>query len=80
MVRTDKDRIRFAVRVFLCANKGKWFSGKQLSEFLNENGFGGQAGCTSTNVTRALTREYRYHYGIDRQRKNGKNIWYYGVA
>ena len=80
MVRTDKDRIRFAVRVFLCANKGKWFSGKQLSEFLNENGFGGQAGCTSANVARLLDGNWLQSQGITRERKNGKNIWWYGVV
>ena len=51
----DKEKIRFAVRVFLCANKGKMFTSKQLSDFCNEFGFGGE-------------------------RKNARNIWYYGVV
>ena len=75
----DKDKIRFAVRVFLCANKGKMYSSKQLSEFLNEFRLGGRSGCTSANVARALTGNWLQSKRISRERKNGKNIWYYGV-
>jgi hypothetical protein len=75
-----KDKMRFAIRVFLCANKGKWYSSKQLSEFLNEFGLGGRSGCTSANVARLLTSNWLFSNGISRERKNAKNIWYYGVV
>ena len=76
----DKDKIRFAVRVFLCANKGKRYTSKQLSEFLNEFGFGGRSGCTSANVGRLMTSHWIDRVGITRERKNHKNVWYYGVV
>ena len=76
----DKEKIRFAVRVFLCANKGKMFTSKQLSDFCNEFGFGGRAGCTSANVGRLLTKMWLDRVGISRERKNRKNVWYYGVV
>ena len=76
----DKEKIRLAVRVFLCANKGKWFTSKQLSDFLNEYGFGGLAGCTSSNIGRLLTSRWVHSNGITRQRKSSKKVWYYGVV
>lgn len=76
----DKEKIRFAVRVFLCANKGKRFTSKQLSEFLNEFGFGGRGGCTSANVARVLTGAWLQQMGIERQRKDKRNVWQYGVV
>ena len=76
----DKEKIRFAVRVFLCANKGKMFTSKQLSDFCNEFGFGGRSGCTSMNVGRLLTGNWLQKMGISRRRKNNKNVWYYGVV
>ena len=75
----DKDKMRFAIRVFLCANKGKRFSSRQLSEFLNEFRFGGRDGCTSANVARLMNGNWLQQVGITRERKNGKNIWWYGV-
>ena len=76
----DKDKMRFAIRVFLCANKGKWYSSKQLSEFLNEHNFSGRFGCTSNNVARLMTSNWLFSNNIRRERKNAKNIWYYGVV
>ena len=75
----DKEKIRLAVRVFLCANKGKRYTSKQLSEFLNEFGFGGRGGCTSTNVARLLTNTWVQERGITRRRKDKKTVWEYGV-
>lgn len=75
----DKEKMRLAIRVYLCANKGKRFTSKQLSSFLNEFGFGGRSGCTSANVGRVLTGAWLQKVGISRERKNSKNVWYYGV-
>lgn len=75
----DKERIRFAIRVYLCANKGKRFTSKQLSDFCNEFGFGGRCGCTSRDVGRLLNINWLNRGGISRVRKNNKAIWYYGV-
>ena len=76
----DKDKMRIAIRAFLCANKGKRYSSKQLSDFLNEHRFSGRFGCTSANVARLLDGNWLQSQGISRIRKNGKNIWYYGVV
>ena len=76
----DKDKMRLAIRVFLCANKGKRYTSKQLSEFLNEFGFGGRSGCTSANVGRLMAKNWIDRVGITRERKNHKNVWYYGVV
>lgn len=76
----DKERIKVATRAFLCANKGKTFTSKQISEFLNEHGFGGMQGCTSANVARLMTYEYCYRYRIQRERKDSKQLWHYGVS
>ena len=76
----DKEKIRLVVRVFLCANKGKRYTSKQLSEFLNEYGFGGHGGCTSTNVANLLTPTWVQKMGITRERKGKRNIWHYGVV
>ena len=54
----DKDKMRIAIRAFLCANKGKRYSSKQLSDFLNEHRFSGRFGCTSANVARLLDGNY----------------------
>ena len=62
----DKDKIRFAVRVFLCANKGKRYTSKQL--------------CTSANVARLLTGNWLQSKGITRERKDKRNVWHYGVV
>lgn len=75
----DKDKMRIAIRAFLCANKGKRYSSKQLSDFLNEFGFSGRFGCTSANVARVMNGNWLQSQGITRERKNGKNIWWYGV-
>ena len=76
----DKDKTRLAVRVFLCANKGKWFNARQLMEFVNENGFGGRSGITTTGLSRLLTRTWLQQMRIKRQRVNKKNVWEYCVV
>ena len=75
-----KEKMRLSIRVYLCANQGKWYTSKQLSEFLNEFGLGGRGGCTSMNVGRLLTGTWLQKMGISRRRKNNKNVWYYGVV
>lgn len=75
----DKDKIRFAVRVFLCANKGKMFTSKQISDFCNEFGFGGRSGCTSANIGRIMNKYWLDRVGISRDRKSSRHVWYYGV-
>ena len=76
----DKEKMRLAIRVYLCANKGKRFTSKQLSEFLNEFGFGGRYGCTSTNVAKILNGSWLQQMGISRERKDKRNVWHYGVV
>ena len=75
-----KEKMRLSIRVYLCANRGKWYTSKQLSEFLNEFGLGGRGGCTSANVARLMTSNWLQSKGIKRERKNAKNIWYYSVV
>jgi len=75
----DNDKIRLAVRVFLCANKGKWYNAKELCEFINFNGFGGRSGVSSIGLARLMNTSWLSKVGIRRQRKNRKNVWEYGV-
>ena len=76
----DKERTRLAIRVFLCANKGKWFNARQLMEFVNLNGFGGRSGITSTSLSRLLDEKWLQQVRIKRQRVNKKNVWEYCVV
>lgn len=75
----DKDKTRLAVRVFLCANEGKWYSAKALSEFVNRHKLGGRSGITTTSLSKMLDSNWLQSQGIKRQRKNSKNVWEYGV-
>ena len=75
----DKDKIRLVVRAFLCANKGKWYSARELCEFVNVNGFGGRSGATVRSVSRMLDANWLFKVGIKRERKNNKQVWKYGV-
>ena len=75
----DKEKIRLAVRVYLCANAGKWYTAKALSEFVNKFGFGGRYGVTTTSLSKMLDGNWLQSRGIKRQRRNSKNVWEYGV-
>ena len=76
----DKEKIRLAVRVFLCANSGKWFNARALSEFVNHYGFGGRFGVTTTSLSRLLDSNWLYAQGITRKRSNNKRVWEYAVV
>ena len=80
MNKETKKKVKLIVRTFLAANKGKSYTSKQLSEFLNEFGFGGRHGCTSANVARLLTGNWLQSKGITRERKDKRNVWHYGVV
>lgn len=76
----DKEKIRLAVRVYLCANAGKWFNAKALSEFVNQYGFGGRYGVTTTSLSKMMDRNWLQGQGIKRQRKDRRNVWEYSVV
>jgi len=73
------EKARFAIFVFLCANKGKWFTSKQINEFFNTNNIIGQGGLTNTGLSRLLTPGYLRKKGIKRERPNPYEVWKYAV-
>ena len=66
----DKSKARLVVYTYLCANKGKWITAKQLSDFLNENQFHLRFGLSSAEVQHLLTKSFLKYNNI-LYRKNG---------
>ena len=71
----DKEKVKLIVKTFLCANKGKWYSSKELADFINNNKLGVKGGISPTG----LSKLFHQHDGIDRRRKNHKSVWEYGI-
>lgn len=76
----DKTKMKIVVKTYLCANKGKWFTSKQLSDFINSNKLGGRFGVTPTELTKFLNPQFLRNEGIDRDRRNTKNVWHYSIG
>lgn len=73
------EKARLAVWVFLCANKGKWFTSKQINEFFTINKIISHGGLTNTGLSRLLTPGYLQQKGIKRERPNSTGAWKYAV-
>lgn len=75
----DKMMVRLIVKIFLLANKGKWYTSRQLCDFINSNGLISGWGVAPSSLSRYLDKNYLNREGISRERKNSKNVWHYGV-
>ena len=73
------EKARLAVWVFLCANKGKWFTSKQINDFFIEHNVISHGGLTHTSLTKLLTPSYLQQKGIKRERPNPHEVWKYAV-
>ena len=80
MNKETRKKVRLIVRAFLCANKGKSYTSKELCEFVNSNGFGVGDGVMSAEMGRALNGNYCQRHNIDRARSSGRNVWHYKVV
>ena len=60
----DKAKARLIVYTYLCANKGKWMSARQISDFLNGNPFHLRFGFTSAAVQHLLTKSFLKYNNI----------------
>ena len=80
MNKETKKKVKLIVRTFLYANKGKSYTGKQLCEFINTNDFGIRDGIMTSELGHVLDRNFCYKYGVDRERKSGRNVWHYKVV
>lgn len=79
MKMTDKTKVRLVVKTFLLANKGKWYTSRQLCDFMNNNNLSVKWGITPTALSHFLDAGYLRREGITRERKTGKSVWSYGV-
>ena len=75
----DKSKARLIVKVFLNANKGKWYTAKELAEFINNHKLGVKGGVTSTSLSRIIENNVK-RCDFERRRKNNKNVWEYAVV
>ena len=73
------EKARLAVWVFLCANKGKWFTSKQINDFFLEHNVISPGGLTHSSLSRLLTKSYLRQKGIKRKRPNSYEVWKYAV-
>ena len=76
----DKTKMKIVIKTFLCANRGKEYSSKQLCDFINSNNLGGRFGVTPTELTKFLNPQFLRNEGIDRDRKNSGNVWKYSIG
>ena len=54
---TTKGKIRLLIKCFLASNKGKKYTSKEISDFINNNRFGLQTGVNSTGITKMINAE-----------------------
>ena len=80
MNKETKKKVKLIVRTFLAANKGKSYTSKQICDFINENNLGIRGGVMSSEIGTVCDNQFCYHYGIDRERKSGRNIWKYRMV
>jgi len=76
----NKTKLKIITKTFLAANKGKSFTSREICDFINNNNLAVRGGVTSTQLSRYLTPQYLRLEGIDRERKNSRNVWYYGIS
>ena len=75
-----KSKIVLIVKVFLTTNKGKWFTSKQLCDFINNNDLNVRNGVNPTSLSRSLNDNVLRKEKIDRRRRSSRNVWEYGVV
>ena len=80
MNKETRKKVRWIVKAFLCANKGKSYTSKELCQFVNDNDFGINMGVMSAEMGRALNGQFCWKEGITRSRSSGRNVWYYSVV
>lgn len=71
----DKAKAKIIMKTFLYANKGKWFTSREICDFINNNPLGVKGGVTPTGLSKMIN----CHDRISRKRKSGRNVWQYGV-
>ena len=76
----DKTKMKIVIKTFLCANRGKWFTSKQLCDFINSNKLGGRFGVTPIQLTKFLNPQFLRAEGIDRDRKYNDTVWHYSIG
>lgn len=76
----DKTKLKIIAKTFLCANKGRWITSKEICDFINNNNLNSRSGVTPTQLSKYMGQHYCYHQKIDRQRKSGRNIWQYRIS
>lgn len=79
MNKETKKKVKLLVRAFLCANKGKTFTTKQICDFINENNFGMRDGIMASELSMIMNSQFCWKYRITRERKRSNTIWHYGV-
>ena len=72
----DRAKAKIIMKTFLYANKGKWFTSKEICDFINSNPLGVKGGVTPTGLSKLVNN----HDRINRKRKSGRNVWLYGVG
>ena len=72
----DREKAKIIMKTFLYANKGKWFTSKEICDFINSNPLGVKGGVTPTGLSKLVNN----HDRINRKRKSGRNVWLYGVG
>ena len=80
MNKETKKKVKLIVRTFLAANKGKSYTSKQICDFINENNLGIRSGVMSSEIGTVCDNQFCYHYGIDRVRSSGRNVWNYNMV
>ena len=77
---SDNLKLKLVIKTFLCANRGKWFTSKQLCDFINSNRLVGRSGITPAQLSQYLKPQLLRSEGIDRVRRNGRNVWHYSIG
>ena len=80
MNKETKKKVKLIVRTVLCANKGKSFTSKDLANFISDNKLGVRDGVNAQELGGVMNYQFCYHYGIDRERKSGRNVWHYKMV
>lgn len=78
---STNNRVRVLIKSFLCANKGKKLSAREIANFINTYNFGlNRHQVTPEKVTRMIQADYNSSsilHEIQRERKNGRYAWRY---
>ena len=72
----DRAKAKIIMKTFLYANKVKWFTSREICDFINNNPLGVKGGVTPTGLSKMIN----CHDRINRKRKSGRNVWLYGVG